>query len=68
MPYLNATIVSAYLADVSPAVAEGAHAVLVLDGAGSTSPKIWPFPATSRQCGFPLTPPKLKPIENVWKY
>jgi transposase len=68
MPYLNATAVSAHLADISRAVAEGAQAVLVLDGAGFHVAKDLKIPRNITLLRLPPYSPELNPIENVWEY
>jgi transposase len=67
-PYLNATAVSAHLADISRAVAEGAQAVLVLDGAGFHVAKDLKIPRNITLLRLPPYSPELNPIENVWEY
>ena len=68
MPCLNARTVSAHLADVSTEVAEGAHAVLVLDGAGFHIAKDLAIPRNITPMRLPAYSPELNPIENVWEY
>jgi transposase len=68
MPYLNATAVSAHLADISREVAEGAQAVLVLDGAGFHVAKDLKIPRNITLLRLPPYSPELNPIENVWEY
>ena len=48
MPYANTEAMSAHLAEISRHVSPGAHAILVLDGAGWHSSKDLVIPATSR--------------------
>jgi hypothetical protein len=68
MPYLNAATVSAHLADVSTEVAEDAHAVVVLDGAGFHIAKDLAIPHNITPMRLPAYSPELNPIENVWEY
>ena len=68
MPFLNARTVSAHLADVSTEIAEGAHAVLVLDGAGFHIAKDLAIPCNITLMRLPAYSPELNPIENVWEY
>jgi hypothetical protein len=49
-------------------VAEGAHAVLVLDGAGwHTSPKLR-VPGNISLLPLPRYAPELNPVENLWEF
>ncbi len=53
---------------VSRGVTEGAHAVLVLDGAGwHTSPKLR-VPANISLLPLPRYAPELNPVENLWEF
>jgi transposase len=72
MPNADTPAMSAHLAEISRAVAEGAHAILVLDGAGWHGAKALCAPDNITL--LPLPPyapraePELNPIENVWAY
>ena len=56
------------LAEISRRVTEGAHAVLVLDGAGwHTSPRLR-VPENISLLPLPRYAPELDPIENVWEF
>jgi transposase len=57
-----------HLAEIGKHVAEGAHAVLVLDRAGwHTSPKLT-LPENISLLPLPSYAPELNPVENVWAY
>ena len=67
---------NAHLAEISRSVAPGAHAVLVLDGAGWHGAKALVVPDNLSVLTLPppdqvrgrLYSPKLNPVENVWQY
>jgi len=68
MPYANSEAMNLHLQAISPAVAPGAHAVLVLDGAGwHTSQALKPPDNITLLC-LPPYSPELNPVENVWEY
>lgn len=57
-----------HLAEISNAVAPGAHAVLVLDQAGwHTSTKLV-VPDNITVVSLPPRSPELNPVENVWPF
>ena len=57
-----------HLAEISQAVAPGAHAVVLLDQAGwHTSAKL-KLPANISLLSLPPKSPELNPTENVWQY
>jgi transposase len=57
-----------HLAEIARAVAPGAHAVLVLDGAGWHGGKDLVVPANITLLPLPPYAPELNPVENVWQY
>ena len=68
MPEANTEAMGAHLAEIGKRVAEGAHAVLVLDGAGwHTSPRLR-VPDNISLLPLPRYAPELNPVENVWEY
>jgi hypothetical protein len=68
MPTVNIEAMNVHLAEVSQRVSEGAHAVLVLDGAGwHTSPKLQ-LPANLSLLPLPRYAPELNPVENLWEF
>lgn len=68
LPYVNTEAMNLHLAEIAKAVAPGAHALLVLDGAGWHGAKGLAVPHNITL--FPLPPyaPELNPIENVWQF
>jgi transposase len=69
LPVANSHAMNEHLAEISRAVATGAHAVIILDGAA------WHRPGGRLRIPnnislLPLPPysPELNPVENVWAY
>jgi len=60
---------SAHLAEISTQVAAGAHAVLVLDGAGwHQSGGRLRLPNNISLLSLPPYCPELNPVENIWAF
>jgi transposase len=57
-----------HLAEIGRAVAPGAHAVLVFDGAGWHTSPAFVVPDNVTLLCLPRYAPELNPIENVWEY
>jgi len=57
-----------HLREISRNVAPGAHAVVVLDGAGWHGAKALAVPDNISLLTLPPYSPELNPIENVWEY
>ena len=68
MPYADTQAMTAHLAEISAAVVSGAHAVLVLDGAGWHSSAALVVPENITLLPLPPHSPELNPVENVWAY
>jgi transposase len=68
MPHANTAAMNAHLAEISRTVAQGAHAVLVLDGAGWHGSKALRVPDNITLLPLPPYAPELNPVENVWAY
>ena len=68
LPYADTTAINAHLAEITRAVAHGAHAVLVLDGAGWHGGKGLVVPDTISLLTLPPYAPDLNPVENVWQF
>ncbi len=68
MPTANAEIMSLHLAEIARNVASGAHAALVLDGAGHHIAGDLAVPANITLVPLPPRAPELNPMENVWEY
>lgn len=67
-------MMSLHLSEISKEVAPGAHAVLVLDGAGyhgtarTRRPRGLTVPGNITLLHLPPSSPELNPMENVWQY
>lgn len=68
LPFLNARSVSVHLDLIGRKVTHGAHAVLILDGAGFHIAKDLNIPANMTLMKLPAYSPELNSIENVWEY
>ena len=68
MPCLNARSVSVHLAHIGRQVAAGAHAILVLDGAGFHIANDLTIPTNITLLKLPPYSPELNPVENIWAY
>ena len=55
-------------AEISRSVAPGAHAVLILDGAGWHGAKALFLPDNLSLLTLPPYSPEPNPVENVWQY
>ena len=55
-----------HLAEISEAVAPGAHAVVLLDQEGWHLSKRLKIPANITLVPLPAKAPELNPVENVW--
>ena len=68
LPSANAEAFALHLAEISRTVASGAHAILVLDGAGWHGAAELEVPDNITLLPLPPYSPELNPIENVWEY
>src|SRR5918998_1649738 len=68
MPEVNTEAMEAHLAEIGRRVSPGAHAVLVLDGAGWHSSARLRVPDNVSLLPLPRYAPALNPVENVWEY
>ena len=68
MPNADAQAMNAHLAEISRTVATGAHAILVLDGAGWHGSRALQVPDTITLLPLPPYAPELTPIENAFVY
>ena len=59
---------NAHLAEIGRHVSPGAHAILVLDGAGWHSSKDLVVPPNISLLTLPPYSPELNPVENVWQF
>jgi transposase len=68
MPEANTEAMQAHLAEIGRRVGPGAHAVLVLDGAGwHGTPKLR-VPDNIGLLPLPRYAPELNPVENLWEF
>ncbi len=68
LPFCNSAAMDLHLEEISGAVAQGAHAVVVMDQAGwHTSGKL-DVPANISILNLPSRSPELNPVENVWQF
>ena len=65
MPYANTEAMNLHLQEIAAAVAPGAHAVLVVDGAGWHGATALALPANLSIVTLPPYSPELNPVENV---
>jgi hypothetical protein len=69
LPFANAEAMNLHLQEVSRHVAPGAHAVLVLDGAGWHGlAALGEVPRNLTLLPLPRYSPELNPVENLWQY
>jgi hypothetical protein len=68
LPYVNAEAMGLHLDEIAKAVAPGAQALLILDGAGWHSAKALAVPDNITLLKLPPYAPELNPKENVWAY
>jgi hypothetical protein len=68
LPCANAEAMSLHLAEIGRHVAQGAHAVLVLDGAGWHTAGDLAVPDNLTLLPLPPCSPELNPVENIWQY
>ena len=68
LPYANAEGTGLHLAEISRKIAPGAHAVLVLDGAGWHGAGGLAIPGNLTLLPLPPRSPELNPVENIWQF
>lgn len=69
LPCVSAEAMNAHLAEISTQIAAGAHAVLILDGAGwHQSGGRLRVPENISLLPLPPYCPELNPVENVWEF
>lgn len=68
LPFADTEAMNAHLAEIARTVAPGAHAVLVLDGAGWHAAGDLAVPDNISLLPLPPYAPELNPVENVWAY
>ena len=57
-----------HLAEISQAVAKGAHAVVLMDQAGWHTTAKLPVPSTITLMPLPAKSPELNPVENIGQF
>ena len=68
LSHVNVEAMNLHLAEISGQITPGAHAVLVLDGAGwHDSPKLC-VPDNISLLPLPPYSPELNPVENIWQF
>lgn len=66
LPHANTEAMQLHLDEISRHIAEGAHAVLLLDRAGwHTTPELG-VPKNMTLIFLPSRAPELNPVENIW--
>jgi transposase len=68
MPRCDTQAMSLHLAEVSQAVAPGAHGVMLMDRAGWHCTKDLVVPDNLTLVRLPARAPELNPVENIWQY
>ena len=68
LPNANAEAMNLHLEEISNQVAPGAHAALVLDGAGYHLKAALQVPKNITLVPLPPYSPELNPVENIWEY
>jgi hypothetical protein len=68
LPFADTPAMNAHLAEIARTVAPGAHAVLVLDGAGWHRAEALVVPQNVSLLLLTPYAPELNPVENVWQF
>ncbi|MFQ5567318.1 MAG: IS630 family transposase [Paracoccaceae bacterium] len=68
LPRADTEAMTLHLAEIAGTVAPGAHALLVLDGAGWHKAQDLAVPDNITLLLLPPYAPELNPVENVWQY
>lgn len=69
LPQVNTAAMNLHLDEISRSVTPGAHAVLVLDGAGWHKPGgALRLPDNISLLTLPPYSPELNPVENIWQF
>lgn len=68
MPYADTDAMNLHLAEIAQTVMPGAHAVVLIDGAGWHTSKTLRTPANITLLKLPAYCPELNPQENIWQY
>ena len=68
MPYADTEAMNDHLAEIAHNVAQAAHAVVLIDGAGWHTAKALRVPANITLLKLPAYCPELNAQENIWQY
>jgi hypothetical protein len=68
LPFCNTETMSLHLAEISLAVAPGAHAVVLMDQAGWHMTGKLDVPGNISIVALPAKCPELNPVENIWQF
>lgn len=68
MPYADTEALNAHLGEIARNVTPGAHAALLLDGAGWHASAAVSVPDNITLITLPSYSPELNPVENIWEY
>jgi transposase len=68
LPRADTFAMQLHLEEISRQVAEGAHAVLLLDRAGWHTTAMLDVPKNITPIFLPSRSPELNPVENIWQY
>jgi len=68
LPFCNSMTMGLHLAEISQAVAQDAHALLLMDQAGWHSSAKLEVPDNITIVLLPPRSPELNPVENVWQF
>lgn len=68
MPYVNTEAMNLHLIEISKTVTPGAHAVVVIDGAGWHTAHDLVVPDNISLLPLPPYSPELNPQENIWEF
>jgi hypothetical protein len=68
LPFADTEAMQLHLEEISAHVAEGAHAVLLLDRAGWHTTAKLDMPPNITPIFLPSRAPELNPVENIWQF
>ena len=68
LPYADTDMMQLHLDEISCNVAQGAHAILLLDRAGWHTTGKLDVPKNITPIFLPSRSPELNPVENIWQY
>ncbi len=68
LPFADTEAMQLHLEEISGHVAEGAHAVLLLDRAGWHTTAKLTVPSNITPIFLPSRAPELNPVENIWQF